>query len=100
MYQRLLGEHIESGCEENHKGSSSGMEAAGMRKIACKIFANIWNLLGVVKTFCRSESKHLLRYTTYIGDGDANNERALLDAKPYGETRIRRLQCVNHFSKR
>jgi hypothetical protein len=53
-----------------------------------------------VKAFCRSEVKHLLRYTTYIGDGDANNERALLDAQPYGEIPIRRLQCINHFSKR
>jgi hypothetical protein len=53
-----------------------------------------------VKAFCRSEVKHLLRYTTYIGDGDANNERALLDAQPYGQIRIRRLQCINHFSKR
>ena len=50
--------------------------------------------------FRRSEAKHLLRYTTYIGDGDANNERALLDAQPYGKVRIRRLQCINHFSKR
>jgi hypothetical protein len=33
MYQRLLAEHIESGCEENHSGSSSGMEAAGLRKL-------------------------------------------------------------------
>lgn len=33
MYQRLLAEHIESGCEENHLGSSSGMEAAGLREL-------------------------------------------------------------------
>jgi len=33
MYQRLLAEHIESGCEENHSGSSCGMEAAGLRKL-------------------------------------------------------------------
>jgi transcription elongation factor Elf1 len=32
MYQQLLAEHIESGCEENHSGSSSGMEAAGFTK--------------------------------------------------------------------
>ncbi len=50
--------------------------------------------------FRRSEAKHLLRYTTYIGDGDANNESALLDAQPYGKISIRRLQCINHFSKR
>jgi hypothetical protein len=28
-YQRLLAEHVQSGCEANHSGSSSGMEAAG-----------------------------------------------------------------------
>lgn len=51
--------------------------------------------------FCRSENKHLLRYTTFIADGDAANERALLDAQPYGsDIKIRRLQCIGHFSKR
>ncbi len=33
MYQRLLAEHIESGCEANHSGSSGGMEATGLRKL-------------------------------------------------------------------
>ena len=33
MYQRLLAEPVESGCEENHSGSSSGMEAADLRKL-------------------------------------------------------------------
>ncbi len=33
MYQRLLEEHIESDCEENHSGSSSGMESAGLRNL-------------------------------------------------------------------
>lgn len=28
-YQRLLAEHLESGCEANHTGSSGGMETAG-----------------------------------------------------------------------
>lgn len=28
-YQRLLDEHVENGCEANHSGSSSGMEASG-----------------------------------------------------------------------
>jgi hypothetical protein len=56
---------------------------------------------GIVKIFHRSEAKHLLRYTTFIADGDVNNEQALLDAKPYGDdVSIRRLQCINHFSKR
>ncbi|CAF1098023.1 unnamed protein product [Adineta steineri] len=83
MYQQLLTQHIASGCEANHSGSSGGMEAAGM-----------------VKVFRRSEAKHLLRYTTYVADGDANNERALIDAQPYGNMPIQRLQCINHFSKR
>ncbi|CAF1462790.1 unnamed protein product [Adineta steineri] len=83
MYEQLVEEHIQDGCETNHKGSSGGMEAAG-----------------IVKVFRRSESKYLLRYTTYIGDGDANNERALRDAQPYGDITIKRLQCINHFSKR
>ncbi|CAF1490025.1 unnamed protein product [Adineta steineri] len=83
MYKRLLAKHIEDGCEANHSGSSGGMEAAG-----------------IVEVFRRSEVKHLLRYTTYIGDGDANNERALRDAEPYKDITIQRLQCINHFSKR
>ncbi|CAF0794947.1 unnamed protein product [Adineta steineri] len=83
LYQQLLTQHIASGCEANHSGSSGGMEAAGM-----------------VKVFRRSEAKHLLRYATYVADGDANNERALIDAEPYGNMPIQRLQCINHFSKR
>ncbi|CAF3877712.1 unnamed protein product [Adineta steineri] len=83
LYQQLLTQHIASGCEANHSGSSGGMEAAGM-----------------VKVFRRSEAKHLLRYATYVADGDANNERALIDAQPYGNMPIQRLQCINHFSKR
>ncbi len=75
------------------------MEAADLMKLSCKIFTHRWNLLGVVKVFRRSEVKYLLRYTTYIGDGDANNERAPLNAQPYGKIRIRRFQCINHFSK-
>jgi len=33
LYKRLLKEHIEDGCEANHLGSSSGMEAAGLKKL-------------------------------------------------------------------
>jgi len=52
----------------------------------------------IVAVFRRSEAKHLLRYTAFVGDGDVNNEQALLDAKPYGDdVSIRRLQCINHF---
>ncbi len=32
-YQRQLAEHIESGCEANHTGSSAGMEAAGKKEL-------------------------------------------------------------------
>lgn len=57
--------------------------------------------IGVIAIFRRSENKHLLRYTTFIADGDAANERALSDTQPYGpDTNIRRLQCIGHFSKR
>ncbi|CAF1036037.1 unnamed protein product, partial [Didymodactylos carnosus] len=68
-YQRLLAEHFNSGCDANHTGSSAGTEAA---------------------VFRRSENKHLLRYTTFVGDGDAANERALLDAEPYGKDTLKK----------
>jgi hypothetical protein len=54
----------------------------------------------MVKMFSRSISKHNLRYTSYIADGDTKNETNIAQSKPYGDLPIIRYQCVNHFAKR
>lgn len=50
--------------------------------------------------FGRSISKHNLRYTSYIADGDTKNDTSISQSKPYGDFLIERKQCINHFSKR
>jgi hypothetical protein len=54
----------------------------------------------MVKMFSRSISKHNLRYTSYIADGDTKNDINITQAKPYGDCPLIRHQCLNHFSKR
>ena len=50
--------------------------------------------------FSRSISKHNLRYTSYIADGDTKNDVNITQSKPYGDCSLIRRQCINHFSKR
>lgn len=50
--------------------------------------------------FSRSISKHNLRYTSYIADGDTKNDTNISQSKPYGDLPLIRYQCVNHFAKR
>ena len=71
-------------CECNYKGSSNGMEIAGVKAI-----------------WLRSVKDLKLRYTTYIGDGDAATFACLTKLKPYGEdVEIIKHECVGHIQKR
>ncbi|KAG8291178.1 hypothetical protein J6590_108179 [Homalodisca vitripennis] len=70
-------------CTANHKGSSVSMEGAGIRRI-----------------FLRSEEKYKVRYTSYLGDGDSNSFDSVIQLNPYGNTKIKKLECVNHVCKR
>ncbi|XP_046680753.1 uncharacterized protein LOC124367720 [Homalodisca vitripennis] len=70
-------------CYANHKGSSGSMEGAGIRQI-----------------FLRSEEKYKVRYVSYLGDGDSSSFESIVALKPYGNTEIKKLECINHVSKR
>lgn len=70
-------------CEATHDGSSGSMEA----KSAVDIFA-------------RSLENNNLRYTRYIGDGDTNSFKSVLDSKPYMDKEIEKIECVGHVQKR
>ena len=74
----------EKECLMNHTGSAGKMKVDGM-----------------VRIFKRSESKHSIKYTGYIGDGDAKTFQAIAEAKPYGsEVQIEKIECVGYIQKR
>ncbi len=50
--------------------------------------------------FSRSLSKYTIRYTSYIGDGDAKVHRYLINNPPYSNVAIKKIEDINHFSKR
>ena len=71
-------------CKMNHRTSSGAMEAAG-----------------AVEIFQRSVSTRKLQYTSYIGDGDTEAFKKVVDAKPYGpNVQIQKLECIGHIQKR
>ena len=71
-------------CKMNHRASSGAMEAAG-----------------AVEIFQCSVSTRKLQYTSYIGDGDTEAFKKVVDAKPYGpNVQIQKLECIGHIQKR
>lgn len=49
----------------------------------------------------RKSSDHDVRYVRYLGDGDSNGFKKVIDDKPYGdEVNVVKLECVNHVKKR
>lgn len=75
-------EHSEE-CSANYEGSSGGMEVQG-----------------IIKMFQNSENLHGAKYAYYIGDGDSKTFTNLLDAKPYDDFVVQKLECVLHVGKR
>ncbi|CAF1349679.1 unnamed protein product [Adineta steineri] len=70
-------------CERNHTGSSGSMETVGMHRL-----------------FSRSERMYNVQYTNYIGDGDSKVFSKLTSDPPYEDASIRKIEDVNHFSKK
>ena len=70
-------------CSLNFKKSSKAMEAEG-----------------AVMLFSRSVEKLGLQYTSFIADGDSSSYKAINDAKPYGEVKVHKKDCVGHVQKR
>ena len=61
----------------NFENSANAMEAG--------IAVKVWN---------RSEEKHGLRYTKFVGDGDSKSFDNVCKSKPYGQTEIKKADCV------
>jgi len=50
--------------------------------------------------FSRSVAKYNVKYISFIGDGDAKVHKHLLQNPPYVDVQIKKIEDVNHFSKR
>ena len=71
-------------CKINHYQSSGAMESAG-----------------AVSIFSSSIEKYNMPYSHYIGDGDTESFKKVVDSKPYGhDLKPIKLECVEHVQKR
>ena len=75
----------EPACAKNHEGSAGQMEPRGMLRV-----------------FRRSEEKHNLKYSGYLGDGDSKSFSAVANVDPpvYTDVEIVKLECCGHVQKR
>ncbi|GFN85550.1 hypothetical protein PoB_001205600 [Plakobranchus ocellatus] len=77
-YEEWLQGHQESSlCTRKYKGSAGGMEVRG------------------ALTMWRRSLEHVMRYATFIGDGDTKTLAALNEDKPYGAILVVKEECVN-----
>lgn len=76
------GEH-KTNCQKNYEGTSGGMEAAA-----------------AVNIFSRSQQERDVRYTQFLGDGDSKAYKCVIESKPYGDVKIKKVECVGHVQKR
>ena len=67
-------------CFKNWNGSSSGMEA------------DI-----IVEGFSKSIELYGVKFARFIGDGDSNVYKKILDSRPYIETTVEKVECKNHL---
>ncbi|CAF4076827.1 unnamed protein product, partial [Rotaria sordida] len=70
-------------CEKNYNKSSGTIEADA-----------------VLNMFQRSVSKYEIYYIKYVGDGDSKTFAKLSDKPPYPGKVIKKIEDLNHFSKR
>ena len=81
--EELMEQHAER-CTLDHEGSSGRME----QDLAVELYE-------------RSLSRRALKYRYFVGDGDSKAFRAVVSAKPYGESeRIIKKECVGRVQKR
>ncbi|GFW85492.1 uncharacterized protein LOC100901629 [Trichonephila clavipes] len=66
-------------CKANHFGNSGSMKVSR-----------------AIEIFQRSESLHGLRYTKFLGDGDARAYKAVNEIQPYGDIGLEKLECVSY----
>ncbi|CAF1612010.1 unnamed protein product [Rotaria sp. Silwood1] len=79
-YENIIRTHR---CEKNYEKSSDTMESAA-----------------ILTMFKRSVSKYGVYYTKYVGDGDSKTFPVLSKIVPYPGKEIKKIEDLNHFSKR
>lgn len=67
-------------CYKNWDGSSSGMES---------------DIL--VEGFNKSIDMYGVKYARFIGDGDSNVYKKILDSRPYDNLTVEKIECKNHL---
>lgn len=51
----------------------------------------------IVEGFCRSEEMYGIKYTKLIADGDSSVYKKILDAHPYKNKTVEKIECTNHL---
>lgn len=72
-----------SDCSKNFKSSSKAMEQEAAKRM-----------------WARSVSRHQLRYTEMLSDGDSAAFKEVVSLNPYPGHDIVKLECINHAHKR
>lgn len=67
-------------CFKNYEGASTGMEAES-----------------IVEGFKLSERMHGIRYSKLIADGDSSTYKKILEARPYKNITVEKIECRNHL---
>lgn len=67
-------------CYKNYQGSSSSMESTL-----------------IVQGFLESETEHQVIYAKVIGDGDSSVYKKILEARPYKNVTVEKIECKNHL---
>uniref|UniRef100_A0A1B6MAV4 Mutator-like transposase domain-containing protein n=1 Tax=Graphocephala atropunctata TaxID=36148 RepID=A0A1B6MAV4_9HEMI len=67
-------------CFKNWNGSSSSMEAAT-----------------IVEGFLTSEEMYNVQYARMIADGDSSVYNSILEARPYKNLTVKKIECRNHM---
>ncbi|CAN7947575.1 unnamed protein product [Ixodes pacificus] len=108
MYTGLVIDHIVLsnfclGCSIGPKASEEGYadwlaEHECQKNVDCS--AGRMEVEAALVMFRRSLSRHGLRYTTVLSDGDSRTFHALTEEKVYGFVPIEKKDCLNHVHKR
>lgn len=108
MYTGLVIDHVVLsnfclGCSIGPKASEEGYaewlaEHECQKNIDCS--AGRMEVEAALVMFRRSLSRHGLRYTTVLSDGDSRTFHALTEEKVYGFVPIDKKDCLNHVHKR
>lgn len=67
-------------CFKNYSGPSTGMES-----------------IILVEGFKRSLLDHGVIYHKFVADGDTSTYKKILDARPYGDLVVEKIECKNHL---